>query len=140
MALRSVDREEAQRVVGTLPQTRGTAVVALRLFVDRWKVIDGDARRGKKSARLLADALVQRGLSTETRADAERLLARAMEDTPGKPTARARDMTEAERAALGELHGWVQDWSALARQAITRRDWLIRLGIGKRRQRVQSNV
>jgi hypothetical protein len=31
------------------------------------------------------------------------------------------------------LHAWLQDWSKTARTVITRRDELLRLGLGKRR-------
>ena len=38
-------------------------------------------------------------------------------------------------AALTEVHEWVRDWSDCARSIIMRRDWLLRLGIGKRKAR-----
>ena len=35
--------------------------------------------------------------------------------------------------ALLELHGWYQEWAETARAEITRRDYLIRLGLAQRR-------
>jgi hypothetical protein len=46
--------------------------------------------------------------------------------------------TDARMEALTELYAWIQDWSDCARAVITRRDQLIRLGIGKRHARVAA--
>jgi hypothetical protein len=43
-------------------------------------------------------------------------------------------------SALIDVYAWVQDWTDSARSVITRRDHLIRLGIGKRRSRAVAPV
>ena len=43
--------------------------------------------------------------------------------------------TEAHAAALLKLHAWYREWSETARSVITRRDYLIRLGLAKRKGR-----
>jgi uncharacterized membrane protein YgcG len=44
-------------------------------------------------------------------------------------------LSDAQRVTiLLELYAWITDWSASAKLVITRRDYLIRLGIAKRRK------
>ena len=61
-----------------------------------------------------------------------RALVKWIESTPAQLVATQESPRE---AALLAVYDWVQDWSECARTVITRRDQLIRLGIGKRRAR-----
>jgi len=56
-----------------------------------------------------------------------------IESTPAAPLTQHKQSPR--EAALLAVYDWVQDWSDCARTVITRRDQLIRLGIGKRRPR-----
>jgi hypothetical protein len=46
-----------------------------------------------------------------------------------------RAVLDRQQKIVRELYGWFNEWSTVAKKVITRRDYLIRLGLAKRRTR-----
>jgi hypothetical protein len=70
---------------------------------------------------------------------------RSLVDTVQKPVIReddttVEDLAKARHQALLNLHGWFEEWSQLARDEISRRSYLIRLGLAQRKSRGQETT
>lgn len=121
---------------------RGASITIAAVFVERCDELRSSPTRRKfrkRDAEVLA-ALASRGVTAAVLEDARRNVAIATGGMP-RPEPRApKSLPRASRAALDALHAWVRDWSDCARTVITRRDWLIRLGIGRRRPRRRKRV
>ena len=81
------------------------------------------------------ETLSQRGITKGER-KSMRELVKWNESNQAQPL--ATHAQSPREAALIAVYDWVQDWTDCARTVITRRDQLIRLGIGKRRSRKQD--
>ncbi|HEY2365143.1 MAG TPA: hypothetical protein VGH87_02115 [Polyangiaceae bacterium] len=110
-----------------LPSGRVATVLRVATFVDRCEALAGKRRSSDDHA--AHAALAKRGLTAAALAEAKANVAIAMTASPDVTHREARR----DGAALERLHAWLKDWSDCARTVITRRDWLIRLGIGRRR-------
>ena len=110
------------------------AVAAVATFLDRLDALESSADRKtmRKADHAALAVLEQRGITKEQRKEM-RTLVKWIESTPAQPTTTPQQSPR--EAALLAMYDWVQDWSECARTVITRRDQLIRLGIGKRRAR-----
>ena len=139
-ALRRLHPEQDAFVFDHLEMGSGiAAVVSVSLFLQRLGALESSAdRKGtRKADRAALATLEQRGI-TEEECKQIKALVHLVETTPAPAVEDAVAPPDARMAALGELHAWVQDWSDCARSVITRRDQLLRLGIGKRRAREAS--
>ncbi len=83
--------------------------------------------------------LERRGVTKDERKRAKQLV-QLIETTTAPEVTSEPPPVDERMAALTELYAWVQDWTDSARAVITRRDQLIRLGIGKRRARSGAPV
>ncbi len=139
-ALRRFHPEQDAFVFTNLVTGSGIAAVpAVSTFLDRLDALESSAERKstRKADHAALETLTQRGVTTEQRKDM-RTLVKWIETTQAQPlTAHTQSPRE---AALLAVYEWVQDWSDCARTVITRRDQLIRLGIGKRRSRKSDQV
>ena len=116
-----------------VPGSGIAAVASVATFLDRLDALESGAERkaSRKTDHAALAAMEQRGITKEQRKEM-RALVKWIESTPAQPTATQASPRE---VALLAVYDWVQDWSYCARTVITRRDQLIRLGIGKRRSR-----
>ena len=133
-ALRRFHPEQDAFVFENLEPGSGiAAVAAVATFLDRLDALEGGAERksSRKHDHDALDTLAQRGITKEQRKEMRSLVS-WIESTPAQPVTTQRSPRE---AALLAIYDWVQDWTDCARTVITRRDQLIRLGIGKRRSR-----
>lgn len=121
-ALRRVSPDEIAFLLNGLPAKRGTSVASVAVFLDRCDALS------KKDRAALA-ALGKHGIGAGAREEARRWISVA---TSLEPTRRAPVAVSGD--PLGELYAWTKDWSDVARTVIVRRDWLIRLGIGRRKK------
>ncbi len=98
-----------------------------------------DRKATRKADQAALATLESRGLTKEARKQARDLVT-LVETTPAPAPVEEQPAPETDQRmlALTELHAWVQDWSDCARAVITRRDQLLRLGIGKRKARGSS--
>lgn len=84
--------------------------------------------------------LARRGIGPEKRKELRELIARAKQGEAAAPVDPVREQTQAEKArshadALLELRHWYKEWSEIARAVISRRDYLIQLGLARRKVR-----
>ncbi len=126
-ALRTTHPAQMKRLLDGLPAAHGaTRVLYVTAFLDRCDALASGKGKTHKADLTALAALRARGLTDAARREARAWIARATSFAPMAAAQRSDD------AALVALHAWVKDWSACARSVITRRDWLIRLGVGKR--------
>lgn len=133
--LRRFHPEQAAFVFENLEMGAGIAAVpAVSTYLDRLDALESspDRKSTRKADHAALAALEQRGVTKEQRKEM-RSLVKWIESTPAQPTVTA--VQSPRDAALQAVYEWVQDWSECARTVLTRRDQLIRLGIGKRRAR-----
>jgi|GEM_PF-1153870 len=128
---------------GLAPATGMAAVAGVSTLLDRFGEMEkGEGRKGSHKQDLAAlELLAQRGLTSDERSRMRELVARAQQGeapAPGAPPEDQKKQVEREQAhadALVALRHWYEEWSEIARIAITRRDHLIRLGLAKRKAR-----
>jgi hypothetical protein len=113
------------------------AVPSVSTFLDRLDALESSADRKatRKADHASLETLAQRGVTKEQRKEM-RTLVKWVETTTASPL--STPIQSPREAALLAVYDWVQDWSDCARTVVTRRDQLIRLGIGKRRSRKQD--
>ena len=137
-ALRRFHPEQDAFVFTNLEPGAGIAAVpAVSTFLDRLDALDSGAERKstRKADHAALETLAERGITKEER-KSMRDLVKWVESNQAQPL--ATHAQSPREAALIGVYDWVQDWTDCARTVITRRDQLIRLGIGKRRQRKQD--
>jgi hypothetical protein len=122
------------------------ALLSVRTFLDRLDMLEGKrpGRNHKHKATQKADqaavaTLEARGITPTERAGLRRLIAVAERGAKADPkSAEASAAAEAQATrraqALLELRGWFDEWAEVARVIITRRDYLIRLGLARRKK------
>jgi hypothetical protein len=121
---------------------QGAAAAALSVgkFLEHLNELEsGPSRKhSRKADHAALQTLAVRRITQEVRARMSSLVAIAAEPAPVP----VEDTTtpELRKNALIALHAWLIDWQECAKSVITRRDLLIRLGIGKRRARKQAIV
>ncbi len=133
-ALRRLHPEQDAFVFDNLEMGTGiAAVVSVSMFLQRIDALENspDRKSTRKTDHAALATLEQRGVTKEERKQIKALIQIVESPAPVEDGA----PPDARMAALTELHAWVQDWSDCARSVITRRDQLLRLGIGKRRAR-----
>ncbi len=109
------------------------AHAALRRLLDQLE--NSAARKSSRKADHAALATLEtRGVTKEERKQAKHLV-NLIETTAAPDITSAPPSADKRMSALMDVYEWVQDWSDSARAVITRRDQLIRLGIGKRQTR-----
>ena len=137
-ALRRFHEEQDAFVFANLETGAGIAAVpAVATFLDRLDALESSPERkgSRKSDHAALELLAQRGITSEQRKEM-RTLVKWVESTQAAPL--TTHVQSPRDAALTAVYEWVQDWSDCARTVISRRDQLIRLGIGKRRSRKQD--
>lgn len=132
---------------GLAPAEGAAAVLGVATLLDRLDALEsGKGRKATHKEDLAALAtLAKRGITKE-----ERMRLRALVETASRadmpeaaetlaaqaePAASAKaDKAKAAQAeAKNALYGWYREWSETARSVITRRDYLIRMGLSKRK-------
>ncbi len=130
-ALRRLHPPQCEFLFEELPSGAKHAVLGVAMFLERCDALERAPKRKKtrKEDHAALAVLARRGLTRDVMDDTRRHVATVTHAAPNSAIAqRAPD-----RKALDLLHAWLRDWSDCARTVITRRDWLIRLGIGRRR-------
>jgi hypothetical protein len=129
-ALRRLHPPQCEFLFSELPAGAKQVSIAVAMFLERCDALERSPKRKKtrKEDHAALAVLEQRGLTRAAMNEARRELATVTRSSSGVITQRPPDPE-----ALVRLHAWLRDWSDCARTVITRRDWLIRLGIGRRR-------
>jgi hypothetical protein len=139
-ALRRLHPEQDAFVFADVVSDKNTTpVVAVSLFLARLDELDGSPERksSRKADHAALATLDRRGVTKEERKQAKELV-HLIETTAAPEVTSEPPPIDERMSALLEVYAWVQDWTDSARAVITRRDQLIRLGIGKRRTRAAS--
>ena len=113
------------------------SVLTMKLLCDRLDALEGaperEATRAADHAALAT--LEARGITKPFRAEVRGLveIASSLSDSPPPPPAPSFPNAQ-QLEELNALRKWYVDWSQTARAVIVRRDWLIRLGLAKRKK------
>jgi len=117
---------------GLSASTGAAAVVGVATLLDRLDELEGSKDKTDRAALAL---LGERGIDAAKRKHLRGLVTRA-HAAPKAPVVDASAVTEALEEhvhALAALRAWYEEWSEIARATVTRRDYLIRLGLAKRK-------
>ncbi len=126
--------EQADKLLGGIGPGRGAAAVLnLEILLDRLDAFEQPASSASDKAAVAL--LGQRGLSTAERARLRLLINTAKKSNPvdSNPTA-SEERDKQYVANLQSLREWYEEWSEIARALFSRRDYLIRLGLGTARR------
>jgi len=128
---------QAQRVFdGLRPSAGAEAVLGVATLLDR---LDALGKSKDKDDRAASALLATRGIDAKERRRLHDLVATAQSspaDAGASRDAALLEDAEAKRiAALVALRAWYEEWSAIARSVIKRRDRLFAVGLAKRKVR-----
>ena len=147
-ALKRLHPKQEAFVFDKLETCRGAkAVLGIATFLDRLDALEKSVDRSstRHSDHAALETLARRGVTKEERERLRRLIGVAQ----SSPEISFADLEEHSATAtakeqrdhqLGNLRVWYEDWSATARATVTRRDYLIRLGLAKRRRRQKGRL
>lgn len=117
------------------------AVLSVKTFLDRIDALEEgtDPKRKKRKAedKKAVELLEQRGIISDSTRKHLRALIETAQTPAELPAGGPRNAKEEEayKDALIELAMWFDEWSETARSVIQRRDYLISLGLAKRRRK-----
>ena len=131
-ALKHRHPEQHAFVFENLEPAQGeAAVLSVSRFLGRLDELESSPDRVATRAADLAalETLAKRGIHAQERARLRGLVdtAQSVLMPPGESPERQQN--------LAALHGWLEEWSETAKAVITRRDYLIALGLLKRRKK-----
>jgi len=136
--------EQAKMVFdGLAASTGASAVLGVSKLLQRLDALEKGKSKEDKAAMAL---LAKRGVTAAERKRLRDLVATAQSAAPAAEAAppdgdEARTETEERHvAALVALRAWYEEWSAIARSAIKRRDRLIVLGLARRKRAAAAPV
>ncbi len=112
-------------------------IVEATLFLDRYEAL---AATGASKADHAVVAFLAKRTFTSDVARAVRESVHLASSTPETFAPKAEDTTAQREEELVKLHAWLEDWTTTARRAITRKDQLHRMGIGRRSPTKKSDA
>jgi hypothetical protein len=117
------------------PKQGPEAVVGVSTLLDRLDALDNgpDRKATRKADHAALETLAARGYTKEERARLRGLVDLTQTVVVTKPIS-----DEEREKTLKRLHAWYNEWSSIARLALTRRDHQIAVGIAKRRKAKKS--
>jgi hypothetical protein len=113
------------------PSTGAKAVANIKTVLDRITVLERGDREGGEGDLAAMATLEDRGFTPEYRAQLSDLVNQATGADPA-PAIVSISPEELEAAQLS-LYAWYKEWSMVAHTMIRRRDWLISLGLARRK-------
>lgn len=131
--------QEAFVFEGMAPGSGAASVVSVAMMLDRLDALESGADRAatRDADHAALATLSQRGIDGSERARLRELVNIAK--TANLPVVTVSTAMPSDRLEkLKELHAWFADWSETARAVIRRRDYLIFMGLAKRK-RVKAN-
>jgi hypothetical protein len=120
------------------PATGVGALLSVTTMLDRLDALESNPKRKETRTKDHAalELLATRGLTAAERKRLRGLIETA-QSAPSVAPAPARDAKQQQHSKT-ELRAWFVDWSETARTTITRRDYLILLGLAQRKRRKKS--
>ncbi len=131
-------------LAGIGPSVGAGAVVGVKTLLGRLDALEKSPERKatRKEDQAALDTLATRGINAKERARLADLVQTAQSATeveaPDETGKAAREEVYVE--ALRALRVWYVDWSEMARSVVKRRDYLIRLGLAKRKSAKASKA
>jgi len=135
-ALRRLHPEQDAFVFSSITQGSGIqSVPVVAMVLDRLDALEHSPERksSRKADHAALETLSQRGLTSASRKNARQLV--KLVETSAPTVVMETPKADERTLALESVYEWVQDWSDCARNVISNRSHLIKLGIGKRRSR-----
>jgi len=140
-ALKRAFPQVAEFVFNNLKPGEGAeAVVSVATLLARLEALDSAKEREatRKQDHAALKLLEARGLTKKVRESLAADVATAKKGTQATvvldPSAKDEQAEEQHQTAQADLYAWYKDWTATARTHITRRDYLIRLGLANRKK------
>lgn len=122
---------------GLAPATGAAAVLSVKNLLDRLDVLEGspDRQATREADHAALATLERRGLGTAERKRLRGLVQKAQAASAVDPTDASADEAAKQSylADLAALRAWFLEWADTARVAVKRKDYLIRLGLAKRK-------
>lgn len=134
-ALKRLHPEQYAFVFAGLEPARGAgAVLSVATLLDRLDQLSAAPERkaARKADGAALATLESRGITAELRAQLRELIKTAQ--SAATPELALDPSAEERDAAMVELRAWYEDWSQTARAVITRKDYLVMLGLSRRRR------
>lgn len=111
--------------------TSGDTLLGVAQLLERLRTLEKEPEQAS-----VLETLARRGFDSQERSRLEGLLARARRAAePSGAEHLALPGEDAQDEAMLALQRWLNDWSTTARAVLRRKDWLIRLGVTRRRRR-----
>jgi hypothetical protein len=140
-ALGRLHPEQHEFVFAGLETARGAgAVLSVTTLLDRLDQLESAPERAatREADQAAIATLRSRGITAEVRNHLRGLLEVAKTAAP--PVLPSDASAEDVEKALLELRAWYRDWSETARAVVHRKDYLVMLGLSKRRSRKADDV
>jgi hypothetical protein len=122
---------------GLAPATGAAAVLSVKNLLDRLDALEGspDRQATREADHAALATLERRGLGAAERKRLRGLVQKAQAASPVDPTDATADEAAKQNylADLAALRAWFLEWADTARVAVKRKDYLIRLGLAKRK-------
>ena len=124
-------------LTGLHASTGAAAVLGVKRLLDRLDALESSSERAatQQQDQAAVALLAQRGIDASERQRLRALIAVA-ESAPELSLPNAQAVAQAESdylKGLMALRAWFEEWAGIAHVAIKRRDYLIRMGLAKRR-------
>ncbi len=138
-ALEHLHPDQARYIFAGLAPTTGAAAVAtVKTFLDRVQALRDGTDNGRAGSRdddtAAVESLEKRGIvNADIETHLRKQIETAMQLAPAPVDADRVDEVAYMSTAVA-FHAWLTDWRATARAVMTRRDYLIRLGLAQRRR------
>ena len=145
-ALNHLHPNQASYIFDGLKATTGAAAIgSVKAFIDRVSTLrdgtDPNRASSREVDRRAVETLEERRIfDSKIEAQLRELISKATTIAPAPPAEVQEDTTRHEayqRSAL-EFHAWLTAWRETARAVIKRRDYLIRLGLSRRRRKEEA--
>ncbi len=139
-ALERLHPRQARYIFEGLQATTGAAAVgSVKTYKDRVIALregtDPDRDDSREADREAVKTLEQRNIfNSEIGAHLSELIAEATKLAPSTEVQEDTTRDEAYQRKAHEFHAWLTDWRETARAVVTRRDYLIKLGLSRRRR------
>jgi hypothetical protein len=133
-ALLRLHPEQHKFVFAGLETARGVgSVLSTTTLLDRLDQLESAPERAatREADQAAIATLTSRGITPEVRSHLRELIQVAKTAAP--PVFPTDATAEELEQALSELRAWYRDWSETARAVVRRRDYLVMLGLSKRR-------
>jgi hypothetical protein len=129
---------------GVSASTGAAAVLGVKRLLDRLDALENapDRQSCREADHAALNLLAKRGIDERERSRL-RLLVTKAESAPDVSLPNAADVARADASYLRKLvalRAWYEEWAAIAKVAVKRRDYLIRMGLARKHTRADETT